>query len=430
MPGGPPPICTQCGQPLGSKSDEIEHPEDPDPPEDAHFKVQIRDDDEERLQCKDTGRLASVATPGDENIGGDNLSYAELFQKHHNTVPPGMGEGQTPPSDKNSQTDRPNEDSGGVYDIQPEKDQRDILKEVIDDPSYALDDEHKREIIAWADDMDGRLPPNTLEDILKNLKGVQKQTAELVRQRYELKLNKWMRDQSNAENGPPIGVTMPTMSGQSSSSSGLGRLTPIPQPQQKSENQTQTEEARTKQGRQVREAQSTSSDNLREYRRTRRTKRRQDTLDIASEQVAKEAADEIAREIATNFGGLLSIPQTVLRRKAEKDPDWFLEKAEQFDIDVVDIMEPSEQRKKEMQDNDENVAPEVDNEVDNALESVVSGNNSSNESPTETSNTPTAEERDVDPMSASPDEFQNIEDADEPDVKQHNEQRAGEELFE
>lgn len=429
MGGEPPVICSQCGHPLGPSEEEIAHPEDENPPDDPHFKVQIRDDGEERLQCIDTGRLASPAGPEDNNIGGDNLSYPELFKKHHGELPPGMGEGGGEVGQQSGSGGRQQPTPGGIYDVKEEKDQMDLLRDVITNPRYGLNDEHIQEVQGWAVDMDGRLPPNTLEDILKNLKGVQKQTAKLIRQRYELKLNRWMRDHQSGEEGPPIGVTTGPMPAQSGSSPGNQGATPTPRGKQKSGNQSQEEQPSDTPDRQPRGRPSPSPNNLREYRRTRRTQRRQETMDIAAQRVAEQAADEIARELITDFGRYFSLPAKILEAKIEKDPDWALEKAEQFDIDIMELMEPSEKRKKEKQQQEKRDAPQVDNEVDNALQEVRENGQEQSEQTAETPNTPPHEEQDASPMSASPDEQGFSPEPEEPLPEEENEVRQGEELF-
>lgn len=430
MGGEPPAICTQCGHPLGPQAEEIAHPKDDDPPENPHFKVQIRDDGEERLQCVESGRLASVATPKDDNIGPDNLSYAELFNEFHGEMPPGMGEASEEVGQGSTQGGGQKRSPGGIYDIDEDVDQMKIIEDVVTNPRYGLNDDHIQEVKDWAMDMDGRLPPATLEDILKNLSGIQKQTAQLIRQRYELKLNKWMRDRSQDDGGPPIGVSMQPMPRQRGSSGSSRRGSPTPQPERKSKNQSQEDEQRGRQDRQDRGRSDPSPDNLREYRRTRRTKRRQDGMDIAVQTVAEEAADEIARELVGQFGGLLDIPRTVLKRKAEKDPDWFLEKAEQLDVDIMEIMEPSEQRKKEMEEERQQSGPEVDNEVDNALEQLTEDETDKTQEQTETPMTTQENSSDAQQMDGN----LNMELAEEAETENgtdnNEEERIGEEIFE
>lgn len=404
MGGEAPAICTQCGTPLGAREDEIAHPDDDDPPEDPHFQVQVRDDDEERLQCRETGRLAAVATPGDDDIGSEGMSYAELFQQFHDEYPPGMGQPSGEVGGESEPTRRQDLKPGGIYDVDEEKNQMDLVEEVITNARYGLNDDHIQEVKGWAKDMDGRLPPGTLEDVLKNLSGVQKQTAQLMRQRYELKLNKWMRQQSQAEEGPPIGVSTQPLPAQSGSSSPRRNATPTPQGQQNNGNHSQQESEREKQERQRREEEESGSDNLRQYRRQRRTERRQNTLDVAAEQAAREAADEMAREFMDEFGTYFRLPAKILEAKIEKDPDWAIEKAEQLDIDIFEFLEPSEKRKSELGDDGSEAAPQVDNEIDNALSELSNDDQRGSEQPPETPKSTPPDDTDASPMSATPDD--------------------------
>lgn len=386
MAGNVPAVCSGCGEELGDPEDEVDHPEDDSTPDDGHFKVQIRDDGEERFQCKENGQLARPIPPDDpEHPANDN---------------PPEGEGE--PKAQQEISDRQEQEVGGVYDFPEEKDQIDVLADVVTNPHYGLEEPQIREIKEWAEDYDGQMPPDTLEGIISKFEGVQKQTAGLIRKRYELKLNKWMREQSQAEEGPPIGAGARPPAAQMGTPSPSPPKNPTPSPDKKKGNQSQEEEMPPEPDIQDTGGESRSASSVREARRWNRTERRNKAMDTAMQTAAQEAADEIARELASNFGGLLSIPQTVLQRKAEKDPDWFLEKAEQLDIDVMDLMEPSEQRKKEMGDEETNDQPSVDNEVDSALEDLGGGSDPVSDEPNETTKSPTSEERDANPMSASP----------------------------
>lgn len=436
MGGEPPVICSSCGHVLGPSEEEIAHPDDPDPPDDPHFKVQIRDDGEERFQCLDSGRLASPVGPGDDGIGGDNLTYAEVFEKHHGEKPPGMGEPSGGVGQQSPEPNRQDQNREGIYDIDEEKTQMDLLEEVITNPRYGLNDEHIQEVRGWAEDMDGRLPPQDLESILKNLKGIAKQTAQLVRQRYSLKLNKWMREQSHTDEGPPIGVTSQPMPGQRGSQPRGGRPTPTPSGKQKSKNKKQDKDKSKSEGRPSRGRKTPSSGSLRKKRRRRRVERRQEVMDITAQKVADQAADEIAREIVGNFGTYFGLPAKIIEAKVEKDPDWALEKAEQFDIDIMELLEPSEQRKKEMEQEGREHQPEVDNEIDDALENIRDNNGQQPEETSETTNTPPLEEQEEDPMSATPEDntpldLETDEQYSEDNISVESEdERAGAELFE
>lgn len=430
MAGEAPAICAACGTPLGPQEEEIDHPDDDNPPDDPHFTVQVRDSDNaERLQCNQTGQIAAVAAPGQEEVGNTGKSYVEIFQEFHDQLPPGMGEAEGGEESRPTQSSRQQSEPGGIYDVEKEKTQIDLLQEVITNPRYGLNDDHIQEVKGWAIDMDGRLPPATLEDILKNLKGVQKQTASLIRQRYELKLNKWMRQQSTSDGGPQIGIGAPGAPGQRGSSINRGGPSPTPSTPQDNGNPSPEDVELDDEGRQVRGGPEPRPDNLREYRRTRRTQRRQQFADTATQKIAEEAADEIARQVIPEMGRYLGLPAKIIEAKIEKDPDWALEVAERLDIDIIDIMEPSEQRKKEMQQEQQQTSPQVDSEVDGALERLRNGEQEESTETHETPKTPPPQEQDGTPMSAGPDDEEPFFEMEEEEAEPAQE-RAGEELFE
>lgn len=406
MEGEIPPVCSACGAELGHPDNEVEHPEDDDPPEDAHFKVQIREqDDGERLQCKETGQLAQVISPD-----------SEKHPANEGVPEGGRDEGQRSQSGGREEPQ--------VYDLPEEKDQMDILKDVITNPHYQLEDNQIQEVRAWAQDMNGQLPPDTLESMLKNFNGVQKQTAELVRQRYELKLNNWMREQSSRDEGPPIGISSPApmpspnQGGQPRRQRGNQprpqHATPTPDTPENSGNQSREEESLSGQEEQDRDVGGLPGDGIRTRRRARRTKRRNDAADIAAEEMAKKVAPEVAREFTQNFGRYFGLPAKIIEAKVEKDPDWALEKLDKLGLDLDDILEPSEARKKEMREEEErNRQSKVDHEVDDVLDQVSGGTREQpepepqptpNEQPQQDENnkSPGYEERDERPMSASP----------------------------
>ena len=122
-----------------------------------------------------------------------------------------------------------------------------------------------------------------------------------------------------------------------------------------------------------------------EERRKRRVARRNRALDKAAEEVADKMAEDMAREMTGLFGDARDIFYTTLKKKVEKDPDWLLEKADRWDIDIMDIlMEPSEKRKEEMGGNSDKL--EIDEEVDNVLEDIKGGEEPQQPTP-ETTNT-------------------------------------------
>lgn len=347
--------CKACGYVLGEPEEELHDPEglsdiaqerfpEGNESEDAHLVV--RDGEKGwRYYCSETGQTTSIVP-------------------YNPDQPEGEGEGPPPKSEPNQER-RP---QGEVYDFKEQQSAMEVLRETIENPAYELSEGHINEIEEWAEIYDGQLPPDNLESILRNLKGVSKQRAQLVRQKYEARLNKWVREQSEDDGGPQIGMLSPqpstgtdrTRGGQSRrrrsrSSSGEGK-------KEESDSGVDTDSN----GREV-----TLTESLREERRRRRIERRNNAADTAVETIAEEAADEIAKEIAHNMGMGLSLVRKVLHSKAEKDPDWFLEKADEWDIDILqELMEPSEARKREMKNQQRQ--PEADAEVDQALQQTVS----------------------------------------------------------
>lgn len=336
--------CKSCGHKLNDPEYDLHDPEGlsevaqdlgiAPANEDAHLIV--RDGEKGwRYYCSENGQVTSIEEE-----------------------PPGKGnrEGEGPPPKEESE--QPKRESPkrreGIYDLPEEKSPIQVLAEVVSSPFLGLNEDQISEVRDWAEDYNGQLPPDMLESILGNMSGVQKQAAALARQKYEVKLNKWVQERAEGDKGPPIGVTAQPRSGQERGSDGGGRSSSAgSQPQRRS--RTTTAEYPT--------------DDLRRYRRIRRTERRNDAADIAAEEAARQIAKEMSGEFAKNFGRYFSLPAKVLEAKAEKDPDWFFEKLEQWDIDLDAFLEPSESRKQEMVEDRTN---EVDREADRALEQTRS----------------------------------------------------------
>lgn len=339
------PECSACGYQLGDPETELADPNglegDPTNRPDAHFELVEGPNNSVRHKCRKTGQLASVAFPGEE---GDGSGTGEPQQ---NQQPP-QGQG-----------------GGDVYDIDEEVSAEDILRDVVTNPSYELNESQIREIQDWAEIYDGQIPPDTLEDVLKSLQGVAKQKATLMRQKYEAKLNKWVQEQSNSERGPPIGVTAPPPNPNQNGRGRSPRPSPQPTPNEgggggKSKEELISERPRPSPG---------DNKSLREKRRERRIERRNDAADIAAEEMAKAAAPEIARELTQNFGTYFSLPAKILEAKIEKDPDWVFEKMEEWDIDLDALLEPSETRKEELEQ--QRGPPKPDAEVNDALSNLT-----------------------------------------------------------
>lgn len=343
-----PVVCNQCEEELGDPDDEVAHPDDPNPPDDPHFKVQIRDDGEERMQCTVTGRLARPVGPDDEDYPFDTPTQEE--------GPPDQPQTQEPAPEGQAQP-QPPQDNSPVFDLDEDKSQMDILREVVANPHYGLDQEQIEEVRAWAEDYDGQMPPDVLEDLVRLMDGVSKQTAKLVRRRYELKLNKWVRNQTQEEEGPPIGFGANPYSGAqmggNPSRSSQSRSRPSPKAQREEKEQEE-------QDRQQREQQE-------ESRREKRVNRRRDAVDNAVDELAMGTAENLSSEAGQGMVKLRNIGLKVLEAKAEKDPDWFFALADRLDIDPMELLEPSEERKKEMQEERRQSQAAVDTEVQDAI---------------------------------------------------------------
>jgi len=360
------PYCKSCGYELSNPAHDLH---DPDnlmgvvdggvESEDAHIDAKDGPNGA-RLFCNDTGQLTSIVNePKDkEGEGGDPNQKQE--QKSSTSSPESNKEPSSPPKEK-----------GDVYSMREDKNAQDVLEEVVTAPFLDLSEGQLAEMKDWSDDYDGQIPPDTLEDILGNFKGVQKQTAKLARQKYEVKLNKWVRQQQRDDGSPPIGITQyPSPSGGNGGNGGSGQPRQRPsrgrgQEQQKGQKRPEGAE----QSRERQQGQSATSNDLREHRRARRIKRRNDALDKAAAEFADQAAAQMAQDLGGIFGDARDIAYTAFKKKAEKDPDWFFEKMDKWDMDMVDVLlEPSEARKEQM--DSKSGSPDASN-VDEALDAVM-----------------------------------------------------------
>lgn len=348
------PYCKTCGYELGSPETDLHDPEGlsdmakdvldgPNESEDAHLIV--RDGKRGwRYYCDTTGQVTSI----------------EMEPPDKETE---EGEGGSP----NDESNEPKE-VGPVYEEPEQKTQKEILQEVVTNPSYGLNEGQMEEIKEWSEIYDNKLPPDQLQSVVSNFDGISKQTSVLMKRKYEAKLNKWLREQSKDNTGPPIGLPSPPPAnpkGSSSKSSNKNR--PSPKEQKESHTREMVED--------VASNQRVDSSGMGSDRRSRRVKRRNDAADVAMEKVAEEAADEVARELAKNMGMGLGLIRKVLHAKAEKDPDWFLEKKQEIEnslgINVLEIMEPSDARKEEIQGGKAS-SPTPDSMIDSALDDMSS----------------------------------------------------------
>lgn len=358
----PPVICSACETPLGDPNNEVKHPDDPDPPENAHFVVQVRKDGEERLQCTETGQLAKPLGPDDPEYPGN--------EEQDESPPPQPSESSE--SAENGPPTQQQQRNPPVYDIEEEKDQMDLLREVITNPSYGLNDEQITEIRAWAQDYGGQLPPDTLQEITGLMDGVQKQTAQLMRQRYELKINKWVRDQQSGDNGPHIGTGFASPSGRVPNI----QMPPSEGGKPSKESMERAREEGDMQGYNEGPSNSAIRENRRdrESRRESRRNRRRDAMDKAADELALGVAENVGDQLGSNYGRAQNIMWNVLEAKAKRDPDWFLEKEkevqESLGISIFDLLEPSEAKKQEQQRKGP-PQPKADKEVDEALSRVM-----------------------------------------------------------
>jgi len=344
--------CKGCGHPLGDPEVDLH---DPDGLSDVAQSMGIQPENEDahlivrdgekgwRYYCADLGQVTSIVEEP------PNVTQAKES---------GEGEGGEPKTEPESSVEP---DPNGVYDLPEERDPLSVLRDVITKPFIGLNDEQVDEVRDWAMDYGGQLPPDILQDVLENMSGVQKQTAALARQKYEVKLNRWIQDQSQGERGPPIGVSAqppPTRTGRGAGGgtgpAGSSASEPggppdggAPPPSPGSSDSPPPEDLVT-------------------YRRGRRTKRRNDALDTAAQEAAQQMAQEMTGEFMREFGRYFGLPAKLLEAKIEKDPDWAFEKLEQWDINIDAFLEPSDSRKQELQER--HSGHEVDRDVDEALE--------------------------------------------------------------
>lgn len=328
------PYCKKCGYELLDPEEDLHDPdnlmqivEGGVTNEKSHLKV-IDGAKGPRLMCRPSGKMTAIVEhpPEEEGEGGGTKEEPEQPQP---------------------------EEQKEVYELPEDKSPVEVLAEVITSPFLGLNNDQVDEVMDWAGDYNGQIPPDMLESILANMSGVQKQAAALARQKYEVKINKWVQEQARGDEGPPIGVTAQPPKGRGGRegrdrhSGGGGGTEPQPPPDDR--------------------GRTTDSlpQNLGRYRRVRRTQRRNNAADKAVETAAEEIARELGPEFAQNFGRLFGLPGKFLEAKIEQDPDWVLEKMEQWDIDLDTFLEPSDARKQEMQEDNTST---VDREADDALE--------------------------------------------------------------
>jgi hypothetical protein len=140
-------------------------------------------------------------------------------------------------------------------------------------------------------------------------------------------------------------------------------------------------------------------------RRSKRQSRRQKMMDEAMDQFAHSAADNLAGEIGQGFGQFRDVLISLLRSKAEKDPDWFFEKMDEWDMDLFDeFMSMSEARREELKESAGSDGFSVDMDIDNALSDVQNNTSTGEDEMQGGGETPKSEGGMVDnedPLSAS-----------------------------
>jgi hypothetical protein len=102
-------------------------------------------------------------------------------------------------------------------------------------------------------------------------------------------------------------------------------------------------------------------------RREKRVNRRRDAVDNAVDELAMGTAENLSSEAGQGMIQLRNIGLKVLESKAEKDPEWYFELADRLDIDPIELLEPSEARKEEIQKEQAGSQPAVDSEIDDAV---------------------------------------------------------------
>ena len=402
------PYCSACGEELGPPPEVLHDP-------DNHFDIVE----------------GGVSNPDDHHIRAeDGPKGARLFcSKTGQTT---KIENEAPPDGSGSGGDRPPKQTSGsggggveVYDLPEESSAMDILEEVISTPVFGLDQDQIQEVISWGDIYDGQVPPDVVQNLLKNMKGVSKQKASLMRQKYEAKLNKWVQKQSRDTGGPSIGVSasppmpqnnggaqpsQPSRGGEPQSPDKHPKRPPQPEPDQSG-----------------RGMDLDTGEDLREQRRKRRIERRNDAMDVAAERFAEQATQQMAQDIGGIFGDIREVAHIAFKKKAEKDPDWFFEKMDKWDMEIVDaVLSPSEAMKEDQQSEGGGGMEgfDADLDVDEVMSSMEeTGQEPAQEEPTETTNRGGAQEVDEHPMTASP------QDIEEPSEEEGDDDDAFEELM-
>lgn len=345
------PFCKACGDELGDPTQELHDPDNDyeiveggvSNPESAHLKV-VKGEKGVRMNCTREKAFTKIVNEP-PNSGGS----------------PSGGGGSEP---KQSKPKRPPKQQE-VYDLPQEKSAMEILDEVAGTPVFELNDAQVQELMSWGDIYDGQIPPDVVEDILSNFSGVSKQTAAIIKQKYEAKLNKWIREKSRDTGGPSIGASTSIPRTPPANSNGGGEETnteqkPAPPPRPSPDSSSSDDDL--------------PSDPLEmsKKRRNKRQSRRQEMLDQAMDEFAAAAAQNMAGEVGKGFTQMRDVFFTLIKNKAKKDPDWFFEKMDEWDMDILDeFLSMSEARQQELGGGGDDDGFSVDMDIDNALDETL-----------------------------------------------------------
>lgn len=330
-------VCSVCGEPLGNPSDEIG--------DDGHFsKVEGRQPDDPRFRCGSTGQIThpeSAAVPKSEYDGGTP--------------------DEPEPASQAANQKQQNREKG--LDLGEDLEPLDILQDVLSNPIYELSNAQINEVISWAEEFDdGMIPPDSLEDILGLLEGISKQKAQLMRQKYELKIQRWMREQSHGDGGPPIGVMGRRRGGQKNNIRiSRGRSGQNDAPSRTSNinrNLSQTDQIDDEPERVI----------------DRRRKKAQERVDEFANEFLDSFASNVGDDVGRFYSDIRGVVVTALNEKAKRDPDWVIEKLETlggFEI-INELMDESDAKKREKAAQQSQMS--VDAEVERAAASINDNN--------------------------------------------------------
>jgi len=382
------PTCSACGAELGPPQEDVHDPDNGIENPDAHLEA-VSGSKGKRFKCTVQGQFAKPVTDDDatdESTKSNGTGRQNETEKSPDPAPdPSPDPDPSPSPDSSGEVGpSPSRQGGGeVYDIDEDKSALDVLIETVQNPTYGFNQDQVAELKDWAEIYDSHIPPSDFEKIINNFSGISKQKAQLVRQKYEAKINRWVREQYSDEGGPPIGASGINASAGGGGGPGLpsppGGGSPSrpssgssPSPPEPSPPSDDTDDG----GGKADEASGGSSvpgSGVAERNASRREhamERRQRALDTMTEAMAEQAANEMAQRLSKGTGFF----EILLKSKAKKDPDWFFQKMEEWDVDILEeLMSPSDYLKEDLGGDVEGF--DVDGQVDAALEASSMGAN-------------------------------------------------------